>query len=43
LLLSVPGDRALALLEALRERRTPAAAIIGEVVAGEAGRMQVVV
>lgn len=43
LLMAVPGDRALALLEALRESRTPAATIIGEVVGGEAGRVQVVV
>jgi selenide,water dikinase len=43
LLIAVPGDRALPLLEALRESRTPTATIIGEVVAGETGRIQVVV
>jgi len=43
LLIAVPGERALALLESLRESRTPAATIIGEVVAGESGRILVVV
>jgi selenide,water dikinase len=43
LLIAIPGDRAIQLLESLRARRTPAATIIGEVVAGESGRIQVVV
>ena len=43
LLMAVPADRALLLLEDLRARQTPAATIIGEVREGEAGRIQVVV
>jgi selenide,water dikinase len=41
LLLAVPGDKAEALRSALRARATPAAAIIGTVVAGEPGRIAV--
>jgi selenide,water dikinase len=39
LLLSVPKERLEALLAALTTRRTLAAAVIGEVVAGPAGRV----
>ena len=41
LLLSVPPENQAALLEALRQEGTPAAAAIGRVVAGEAGRIAV--
>jgi selenide,water dikinase len=43
LLIAVPADRALQLLESLHARRTGAAAIIGEVVNGVSGRIHVVV
>lgn len=43
LLIAIPADRALPLLEALRTRRTAAAAIIGEIVAGDPGGIRVVV
>jgi selenide,water dikinase len=41
LLLAVPAEHETALLAALREEGTPAAAVIGRVVAGEAGRVVV--
>jgi len=41
LLLAVPPERTEALLAALTERETPAAAVIGEVMAGPAGRIEV--
>jgi selenide,water dikinase len=41
LLLAVPPENQAALLEALREEGTPTAAVIGRVVAGEAGRVAV--
>ncbi len=41
LLLAVPPENQAALLEALREEGTPAAAVIGRVVAGETGRIVV--
>ena len=41
LLLAVPTEHQTALLEALREEGTPAAAVIGRLVAGEAGRVAV--
>jgi selenide, water dikinase len=41
LLLAVPPENQAALLEALREEGTPTAAVIGRVVAGEAGRLAV--
>jgi selenide,water dikinase len=41
LLLAVPPEHEAALLEALREEGTPAAAVIGRVVAGEPGRIAV--
>ncbi len=43
LLLAVPPERTEALLAALAERETPAAAIIGEVMAGPAGQIEVCV
>ena len=41
LLLAVPPENQAALLEALRDEGTPTAAVIGRVVAGEAGRVAV--
>lgn len=41
LLLAVPADNEAALLAALREERTPAAAVIGRVVAGKPGQIRV--
>jgi selenium donor protein len=41
LLLAVPADHEAALLAALREERTPAAAVIGRVVAGKPGHIRV--
>lgn len=41
LLLAVPPENEAALLEALREEGTPVTAVIGRVVAGEAGRIAV--
>jgi selenide,water dikinase len=43
LLLAVSPERALPLLESLRESRTPAATIIGEIVTGADARIQVIV
>ena len=43
LLIAVPPERALPLLERLRSRQTPAATIIGEILAGDGGLIQVVV
>jgi len=43
LLIALPPERALQLLELLRARQTPAATIIGEIRAGEGGLIQVVV
>jgi selenophosphate synthase len=43
LLLVVSPERALPLLESLRESRTPAATIIGEIVTGADARIQVIV
>ena len=42
LLIAVPGDRADALVRELASRNTPARAVIGEIVAGEAGHIHVV-
>lgn len=41
LLLAVPAEHETALLAALREERTPAAAVIGRVVAGKPGKVRV--
>ena len=41
LLLAVPRENESALLAALREEQTPAAAVIGRVVAGAPGRIRV--
>jgi selenide, water dikinase len=41
LLLSVPAEKEAALLTALKEERTPAAAVIGRVVAGSPGQIRV--
>jgi selenide,water dikinase len=41
LLLAVPSENEAALLAALQEERTPAAAVIGRIVAGEPGTIQV--
>jgi selenide,water dikinase len=41
LLLAVPAENEAALLEALREERTPVAAVIGRLIAGPPGRVQV--
>lgn len=41
LLLAVPAEHEAALLEALREEGTPAAAVVGRLVAGETGRIRV--
>jgi selenide,water dikinase len=41
LLLAVPPDRATALVAALEAERTPAAAVIGRLVAGRAGDVTV--
>ena len=41
LLLAVPAENEAALLAALREERTPAAAVIGRVVAGKPGQIRV--
>jgi selenide,water dikinase len=41
LLLAVPAENEAALLTALKEERTPAAAVIGRVVAGKAGHIRV--
>jgi selenide,water dikinase len=41
LLLAVPAENEAALLEALRVAETPAAAVIGRLVAGPAGRIRV--
>jgi selenide,water dikinase len=41
LLLAVPADNQAALLAALQEERTPAAAVIGRVVAGKPGQIRV--
>jgi selenide,water dikinase len=41
LLLAVPPENEVALLEALREAKTPAAAVIGRLVAGPAGHIRV--
>jgi selenide,water dikinase len=42
LLLAVPAENEAALLEALREERTPVAAVIGRLIAGEPGRVRVI-
>ena len=42
LLIAVPRDRAAALVAELTARHTPARAVIGEIVAGEAGHIDVV-
>ena len=42
LLIAVPADRALGLLERLRRRRTGAAAVVGEVTAGPGGSIEVI-
>ena len=41
LLLAVPAENEAALLEALREERTPVAAVIGRLIAGPPGRVRV--
>jgi selenide,water dikinase len=41
LLLAVPPENEAALLSALREAETPAAAVIGRITAGPAGRVRV--
>ena len=41
LLLAVPPENETALLEALREAATPAAAVIGRLVSGPAGQIRV--
>jgi selenide, water dikinase len=41
LLIAVPAERASALLDALKRASTPAATVIGELVEGEAGRIEV--
>lgn len=41
LLISVPAEKADRLVAALKERQTPAAAVVGSVTAGPAGRIQV--
>jgi len=41
LLIAVPADRRDALVAALRREHTPAAAVIGRVVPGPAGRISV--
>jgi selenide,water dikinase len=41
LLLAVPKENQAALLDALREAGTPAAAVIGRLVAGPAGHIRV--
>ena len=41
LLLAVPKENEAALLAALREAETPAAAVIGRVTSGPAGRIRV--
>jgi selenide,water dikinase len=41
LLLAVPAENEAALLAALREERTPAAVVIGRVVAGKPGQIRV--
>jgi selenide,water dikinase len=41
LLLAVPAENEAALLAALRDERTPAAAVIGRVVAGKPGHIRV--
>jgi selenide,water dikinase len=41
LLLAVPAEHEAALLDALREETTPAAAVIGRLVSGPAGRVRV--
>jgi selenide,water dikinase len=41
LLLAVPAENAAALLAALQEERTPAAAVIGRIVAGKPGHIRV--
>jgi len=42
LLIAVAKDRATALVEALTRHQTPVAAIVGEIVEGAAGRIEVV-
>jgi selenide,water dikinase len=42
LLLAVPAENEAALLAALKEERTPAAVVIGRVVAGKPGRLKVI-
>ncbi len=42
LLLAVPAENEAALLAALKEERTPAAAVIGRVVAGKPGKIRVI-
>jgi selenide,water dikinase len=42
LLIAVPPGRARALVDALERRGTPAAAIVGEIVEGAPGRIEVV-
>jgi selenide,water dikinase len=42
LLLAVPAENEAALLEALREERTPVAAVIGRLIAGQPGRVRVI-
>ena len=41
LLLAVPPENEASLVAALREEQTPAAAVIGRIVAGPAGRVRV--
>jgi selenide,water dikinase len=41
LLIAVPKDRTTALIQRLRERQTPAAALIGEIIEDPAGRIRV--
>jgi selenide,water dikinase len=41
LLLAVPAENEVALLAALKEERTPAAAVIGRIVAGKPGHIRV--
>lgn len=42
LLLAVPAENEAALVAALKEERTPAAAVIGRVIAGKSGRIRVI-
>ena len=42
LLLAVPAENEAALLEALREERTPETAVIGRLIAGQPGRVRVI-